>query len=196
MVTQVVPTATQSPVVIVRQFQKVKPYSGQTSHKSFREHFERVAKANGWDTDAEKMQNLALALEGPALECLREVKEEEEGAYGRIWSVLARRFGHLDEPERAMRRFDARKQLEGESVAEFEQAVRTLHREAWPRIDKESKDSVLKCKFEEGLSAPDMVQFLRLHARLDDFLQTVAKARRFTEAQEAARPKKSVRSGE
>ena len=192
MVTQVAPTATQSPVVIVRQFQKVKPYSGQTSHKSFREHIERVAKANGWGTDAKKMQNLALALEGPALECLREVKEEE-GAYGRIWSVLARRFGHLDEPERAMRRFDSRKQLEGKSVAEFEQALRTLHREAWSRIDEESKDSALKCKFKEGLSAPDMVQFLRLHARSDDFLQTVAKARRFTEAQEAARPKKSVR---
>lgn len=191
MVTQVAPSAAQSPVVIVRQFQKVKPYLGQTSHKSFREHFERVAKANGWGTDAERMQN--LALEGPALECLREVKEEEEGAYGRIWSVLARRFGHLDEPERAMRRFDARKQLEGESVAEFEQALRTLHREAWPRIDEESKDSALKRKFEEGLSSPDMVQFLRLHARSDDFLQTVAKARRFTEAQEASRPKKSVR---
>ena len=192
MVTQVAPTAAQSPVVIVRQFQKVKPYSGQTSHKSFREHFERVAKANGWGTDAEKMQNLALALEGPALKCLREVKEEE-GTYERIWSVLARRFGHLDEPERAMRRFDARKQLEGESVAEFEQALRTLHREAWPRIDEESKDSALKLKFEEGLSSPEMAQFLRLHARSDDFLQTVAKARRFTEAQEATRPKKSVR---
>jgi len=34
------------PVVIVKQFQKPKPYLGQTSHKSFREHFERVAKAN------------------------------------------------------------------------------------------------------------------------------------------------------
>ena len=64
---------------------------------------------------------------------------------------------------------------------------------AWPRADEESKDSALKHKFEEGLSSPDMMQFLRLHARSDDFMQTVAKARRFAEAQEAARPKKSVR---
>jgi len=68
------------PVVIVRQFQTPKPYSGQTSHRSFREHFERVAKANGWNTELEKMQNLALALEGPAIECLREVREDELGA--------------------------------------------------------------------------------------------------------------------
>jgi len=38
-----------------------------------------------------------------------------------------------------------------------------------------------------------MLQFLRLYVRQDDFVQTVAKARRFAEAQEAARPKKSVR---
>jgi len=152
-----------------------------------------VIKANDCVRDVEKMQNLALALEGPALECLREVKEEEVGAYDKIWSVLARRFGHLDEPERSMSRFDSRKQLDGESIAEIEQALGTLHREAWPRADEESKDLALKRKFEEGLRSPDMIQFLRLHASLDDFVQTVAKARRFAEAQEAARPKKSVR---
>jgi len=185
-----VPSPSQ-PVVIVKQFQKPKPYSGQTSHKSFREHFERVAKANASTTNVEKMQNLALALEGPALECLREVKEDEDEAYEKIWRILARRFGHLDEPERAMRKFDARKQLDGETVAEYEQALRTLYREAWPKADEESKDSALKRNFEEGLSSPDMMQFLRLHGRADDFLQTVAKARRFAEAQEAA--KKAVR---
>jgi len=36
------------PVVIVKQYQKSKPYSGQTSHKSFQVHFKRVAKANNW----------------------------------------------------------------------------------------------------------------------------------------------------
>ena len=83
VVTSTVATPAQ-PVVIVRQFQTLKPYSGQTSHKSFKEHFERVAKANGWTTELEKMQNLALALEGPAVECLREVREDEVGAYERI----------------------------------------------------------------------------------------------------------------
>ena len=57
----------------------------------------------------------------------------------RLWEVLARRFGHLDEPERAMRRFDARKQLDGESVAEYEQALRTLYSEAWPKADENTR---------------------------------------------------------
>ena len=109
----------------------------------FREHFERVAKANGWNTELEKMQNLALALEGSAIECLKEVREDELGAYDKIWRVLAHRFGHLDEPERAMRRFDSRKQLDGESITEYEQALRTLYREAWPGADEATKDSAL-----------------------------------------------------
>ena len=47
-----------------------------------------------------------------------------------IWEALARRFGFVDEPERAARCFDVRKQLEGETLAVFEQSLRMLHREA------------------------------------------------------------------
>ena len=181
------------PVVIVKQFQTSKPYSGQSSHRSFHEHFERVAKANGWSTEQEKMQNLALALEGPAVECLKEVREDEHGAYERLWAILDHRFGYLDEPERAMRKFDTRRQLDGESVAEYEQALRTLYRETWPRADEVTRDAVLKRKFEEGFSSGEMLQFLRLHARQDDFGHTVAKARRFADTQKAVQPKKAVR---
>ena len=140
-----------------------------------------------------EMQNLALALEGSAIECLREVREDEPGAYEKIWRVLAHRFGHLDEPERAMRRFDSRKQLEGEVITKYEQTLRTLYREAWPHADEATKDSTLKRKFEDGLTSAEMLQFLRLHAKTDDFAQTMAKARRFAETQEAVKPKKSVR---
>ena len=138
------------------------------------------------------MQNLAIALEGPAVECLKEVREDEQGAYEKLWAILAHRFGYLDEPERAMRKFDTRRQLYGESVAEYEQALRTLYREAWPRADEVTMEAALKRKF-EGLSSGEMLQFLWLHARQDDFGQTVAKARRFAETQVAVKPKTAVR---
>jgi len=96
---------------------------------------------------------------------------------------------YTNEPERAMRRFDNRKQLDGESVAEYEQGLRTLYREASPRAE----DTALKRKFEEGLHSGEMLQFLRLHARFDDFGQTVAKAHRFAETQEAVKTKTSVK---
>jgi len=37
----------QQPVVIVRQVQMPKTYSGNTSWKSYKEHFERIAAING-----------------------------------------------------------------------------------------------------------------------------------------------------
>ena len=89
-----------------------------------------------------------------------------------------------------MRRFDACRQQESQTIAEYEHSLRTLYRKAWPSADAQHKDSALKGKFEEGLSNPEMAQFLRLHARQDDFAQTVARARQFQEAYELAKPAK------
>ena len=55
-----------------------------------------------------------------------------------------------------------------ETLAVYEQALRTLHREAWPSADATSRDGALKRRFIAGLSNPEMQQFLRLHAKGDD----------------------------
>jgi len=93
----------------------------------------------------------------------------------------------------AMRRFDARRQEETETLAEYEQSLRTRYREAWPNATSEQKDLLLKRKSEEGLASPDMAQYLRLHAKDDDFSATVLKARHFADVAGAGRQKKVVR---
>ena len=60
-------------------------------------------------------------MDGPAAEVVRGLKAEKDSDLNQIWDALHRRFGFVDEPERAMRRFDVRKQQEGESLAVFEQ---------------------------------------------------------------------------
>ena len=92
-----------------------------------------------------------------------------------------------------MRRFDNRRQLDNESLQEYEQALRLLHREAWPSKTNEQRDSELKRRFEDGLSNTEMTQYLRLHARDCDFSATVLKARQYADAAETTRPKKTVR---
>jgi len=124
--------STSAPVVIVKQPQPVKPYSGQTSYKGFKEYFARLALCNGWTTKVEKAQNLLVAMEGAAAEAVRGLMVTQDSDYDAIWDALARRFGHMDEPERAMRLFDVAKQADHESLALFEQNLRTLYREAWP----------------------------------------------------------------
>ena len=67
------PVVTQPQVVLIKQFQQPKPYSGTASWKGYREYFERLAAVNGWSTPEQKVEQLALALEGPATEVLRDL---------------------------------------------------------------------------------------------------------------------------
>ena len=78
-----------------------------------------------------------------------------------------------------MRRSDNRRQLDNESLPEFEQGLRLLHREAWPSKTYEQRDSELKRRFEDGFSNINMAQYLRLHAPDCDFAATVLKSRHF-----------------
>ena len=96
-----------------------KPYNGNTSWKSFKDHFERVARANNWTSNAEKVQNLTLSLDGQAADVLKEIDETSPTAYTDIWEALKQRFGKLDEPREAMRRFENRKQHDTESISDF-----------------------------------------------------------------------------
>ena len=168
------------------------PFNGTTNWKILRDHFERVAKVNGWTSNADKTQHLSLCLEDGAADVLRDLDDSSESAYDDIWRMLARRFGHIDDTREAMRRFDLRKQSDSETIAEFEQGLRTLYREAWPSAPAEQRDSALKRRFEDGVNSAEMSQYLRLHSRDDNFKTTVEKARRFAAATDA-KPKKSVR---
>ena len=98
----------------------------------------------------QKAEQLALALEGPATEVLRDLDTSRPQAYNIIWEALARRFGSLDGAREAMRRFDSRRQEDNETIPDFEQALRTLHRVAWPTATPEQGNAALKRRFEDG----------------------------------------------
>ena len=179
--------------IVVKQLTQPKSFNGTTSWKTYKEYYERVCAVNGWSTQQEKAQNLMLALEGSAAEILKDVEDTSPTVYTDIWTQLARRFGMTDGPREAMRRFDNRRQQDSETVQEFEQSLRVLHRDAWPTATAAQRDSALKRRFEDGLTNPEMTQFLRLHARNDDFPNTVLKARQFADASDTGRHRKSVR---
>ena len=124
--------------MVVKQPQPTKPYTGQTSWKSYKEYFTRLALCNGWTTGVEKAQNLLIAMEGAAAETVRGLTADKDEDYDLIWENLSRRFG-LDEPERAKRRLDNKKQLESETIEVFEQGLRIVLWEAWPTGDPKSK---------------------------------------------------------
>jgi len=185
-------SSTTSPVVVVRQLQAVRPYNGSTSWKLFRDHFGRVAKVNAWTSDEDLVQHLTLALEGPAAEVLRDFDDTSSTALAELWSRLEHRFGEVDSCRDAMRKFEARRQSDSESIVEFEQALRILHKEAWPSATTDQRDAALKRRFEDGVASTELSQYLRLHHRDSDFAQTVQKARIYHSTMDVGK-KKAVR---
>ena len=149
------------PTFVIKQPQLPKPFNGSTSWRSFKKHFKRIYRVNSWSATADKVPNLTLALEGPSAEILKDTNESRPTAYDEIWTLLARRFGQTEAPKDAMRRFDNRRQTDGETIPEYEQAFRVLHREALPTATSSQRDSDLKHRFEDGLLNPEMSQFLR-----------------------------------
>ena len=155
--------------------------------------FSRVAKVNRWEDDNTKAQHLMSALEGNAAEVLKEISASSPTVVQDIWDALSRRFGEVDEAREALRKFEQRRQSDTESVVEFEQALRSLYRVAWPKATLEQREVALKTKFEEGLRNSEMQQYLRLHALGDTFANTVQKAQRFAATLETPKSRKSVR---
>ena len=91
-----------------------------------------------------------------------------------------------------MRDFESRRQSVSESLAEFEQVLRTLHREAWPDQSDEQRDPVLKRRFKEGVASAELRQYLRLHHRDLDFRQITEKACIFAATMGETKAKNSV----
>ena len=182
--------------MVVKQLQAVRPYDGSTSWKEFRGHFGRVAKVNGWTTDDDLLQHLTLALEGPAAQVLRDFDESSPTALTDLWQRIERRFGQVDGQRGAMRRFESYRQSDAESLQEFEQHLRNLHKEARPTMAMGQRDAALKRRFEDGVNSLELSQHLRLHCRKLDFTQTVERARYYAATMETTQPKKAVRFAE
>jgi len=50
-----------SDIVVIRQLESVTAYTGKTSWRTFKSHFERVATANSWITEADKTQHFVFS---------------------------------------------------------------------------------------------------------------------------------------
>jgi len=96
-----------------------------------------------------------------------------------LWAILEHRFGEVDSCREAMLKFEIRRQSDSESLVEFEQALRILHKEAWPSATASERDAPLTRRFEDDVTSTELSQYLRLHHRNLNFAQTVEKARIF-----------------
>ena len=82
-----------APTVIIRQPEPVRPYTGQSSYKAYKEYFERVCLCNEWKSPTECARHLLVAMDGAATDAVRGLKAEKDTDLALIWEALSRRFG-------------------------------------------------------------------------------------------------------
>jgi len=63
--------APPAPTVIIRQPEPVRPYTGQSSYKAYKEYFERVCLCNEWKSPTECARHLLVAMDGAATDAVR-----------------------------------------------------------------------------------------------------------------------------
>ena len=59
------------PTVVIKQPEPVRPYTGTTSYKAYKENFERICVCNDWKTPTECAHHLLVAMDGVASEAVR-----------------------------------------------------------------------------------------------------------------------------
>ena len=70
--------ALPAPTVIIRQPEPVRPYTGQSSYKAYKEYFERVCQCNDWNSPTECARHLLVAMDGAATDAVRGLKAEKD----------------------------------------------------------------------------------------------------------------------
>ena len=74
--------------VIIRQPEPVRPYTGQSSYKAYKEYFKRVCLCNEWKSPTECAHHLLVAMDGAATDAVRGLKAEKDTDLALIWEAV------------------------------------------------------------------------------------------------------------
>ena len=59
-----------TPLVVIKQPEPVRPYTGTTSYKAYKEYFERICVCNEWNSQTQCARHLLVAMDGAASEAV------------------------------------------------------------------------------------------------------------------------------
>jgi len=83
-----------APTVIIRQPEPVRPYTGQSTYKAYKEYFERVCLCNEWKSPTECARHLLVAMDGAATDAVKGLKAEKDTDLALIWARGRTRAGY------------------------------------------------------------------------------------------------------
>ena len=140
---------------------RIKPrnYSGETTWRDYRSHFDRVCIINEWDTA--KLQYLWVHLEGVALSFVEGLPASATTSYEVLCHALGARFGADRFAAVFKAELQQRKQRQGESLSALGQEMRRLVQRAYPSFTESAMEEIAVEKFIDALE--DSTMRLSIH---------------------------------
>ena len=114
-------------------------YTGDSSWTDWADHFEAVAKVNGWD-DSIKLNWLPVRLTGKAQTAWKRLSDEAKGDFQAAMDALRNRFEPSSKRERYAAEFRLRKRKKGEQWGDFTNQLRCLADKAFPTLSEDAKE--------------------------------------------------------
>ena len=126
-------------------------YTGDSSWTNWVDHFEAVAKMNGWD-DSIKLNWLPVRLTGKAQTAWKRLSDEAKGDFQAAMDALRNRFESSSKRERYAAEFRLRKWKKGEQWGDFADQLRCLADKAFPTLSEDAKEVLTLDRFLGDLS--------------------------------------------
>ena len=119
-----------------------KSFSGGPDFDQWIQKFEICGTANGWDT-ATQAKKIPTLLEGEALMTFLEISEDDKKDYTKIKDILTKEFLPEESRFQAMKEFESRKQLPGETPHAYLFVLKRLLSKALPTLEGAAKEDLL-----------------------------------------------------
>ena len=147
----------------VRNVAGVRPdrYDGMGDCDRFLDHFNIVARANGW-TDDVKVIQLPAYLSGAAFDYFRRLPDAYALTFAQLEALLRDEFAEARMPTECARSLSALKKQPEESISCFSDRVQEAVKKTYPKFSASDREEVCRAHFINGL--PDD---LRLQVMVD-----------------------------
>lgn len=159
-------------------FAKLDKFDGQGNVERFLDHFDVVARANGWTSAVQALQ-LPTALCGPAFDFFRRLPAEEKETAKALQESLRKEYSATALESDYALLFVSRRRHAEESLPDFGDALKTLARKAYPSFTEDQLESLCKTHFiNGGLSDTLRAQLLLGGGPAESYRDLIARARR------------------
>lgn len=142
---------------------KLPRYNGGEPAETYLIQVELAAQLNGW-TQEETAVQVALSLEGRALQILIDLQPNERGSWSALERAIQHRFGQRVYPDDLRDQLANRMRIEGESLGGYAADLRLYTRRGHPNFDAETQEELALQAFIRGLRPERLREHIRLHS--------------------------------